>query len=238
MNNKAKRLYVIRAIVCVGGALLLVSLMTVLLLAARRQHTVPQGTTPEELTATTGTASLASATPDDVTIENWLAIPGTDIDAAVMQAEDNNYYLRRNEAGEDDIWGCYYFDFACSANSQNLIVYGHSVNDSPDAGKFSQLKRFSLPDFAADCQPIGLTVDGAQRQYTVFSAGKCNVTDTLPLTVNPSTDEWQLLVADALKRSDYDFGEIPPDGVNLLTLITCTSNDAVRYVVMAFQQSA
>ena len=35
----------------------------------------------------------------------WLTVEGTEIDNAVMQAGDNDYYLRRNEYGEDDVWG-------------------------------------------------------------------------------------------------------------------------------------
>lgn len=33
----------------------------------------------------------------------WIDVPGTAISGAVMQADDNDYYLRRNELGEDDM---------------------------------------------------------------------------------------------------------------------------------------
>ena len=73
-----------------------------------------------------------------------LTVEGTEIDNAVMQAGDNDYYLRRNEYGEDDVWGCYFMDYACSPSSLNLVIYGHSL----DAVSYTHLigRRPPFPD--------------------------------------------------------------------------------------------
>lgn len=168
----------------------------------------------------------------------WIDVPGTAISGAVMQAEDNDYYLRRNELGEDDIWGCYFMDYECTPQSQNLIIYGHSLEDDDNAERFSQLKRFSAPDFAEEHREIRLIYDGADMTYTVISAGPANAgTDTLALITNPTSETLAQMLEAARARSDVDFDISGLSGVDvadqLLTLVTCTSDTDTRYVVVA-----
>lgn len=44
----------------------------------------------------------------------WLTVEGTEIDNAVMQAETTTIICARQRYGEDDVWGCYFMDYACS----------------------------------------------------------------------------------------------------------------------------
>lgn len=167
----------------------------------------------------------------------WLTVLGTEIDNAVMQAEDNDYYLRRDETGTDDIWGCYYMDYECGINSRNLIVYGHSLEDNPDAARFSQLKRFLEEDFAQQNKSIRLYYDGAWREYEVISAGYANVeTDTIAISANPDTSTLDNITAAALARSVVDFGVTPSTGAELLTLCTCTADSGTRFIVTAVRR--
>ena len=59
----------------------------------------------------------------------WLKIEGTVIDYPVMQAADENphYYLRHNLWHEWSIGGNPYIDHRCTADGQNIIVYGHHM---------------------------------------------------------------------------------------------------------------
>lgn len=167
----------------------------------------------------------------------WLTVPGTEIDNAVMQAEDNDYYLRRDETGTDDIWGCYYMDYECGINSRNLIVYGHSLEDNPDAARFSQLKRFLEKTFAQKNKTIRFYYDGAWREYEVISAGYANVeTDTIAISANPDTSTLDNITAAALARSVVDFGVTPSTGAELLTLCTCTADSGTRFIVTAVRR--
>lgn len=167
----------------------------------------------------------------------WLTVPGTGIDNAVMQAEDNDYYLRRDETGTDDIWGCYFMDYECSVNSRNLIVYGHSLEDNPDAARFSQLKRFLEEDFAQKNKTIRLYYDGAWREYEVFSAGYANTeTDTIAIAANPDNSTLDSITAAALARSVTDFGVTPNTDAELLTLCTCTTDSSTRFIITAVRR--
>lgn len=168
----------------------------------------------------------------------WIDVPGTAVSGAVMQAEDNDYYLRRNELGENDIWGCYFMDYECTPQSQNLIIYGHSLEDDENAERFSQLKRFSSKSFAQKHQEIKLIYDGAEMTFTVISAGTADAgTDTLALIANPTSEALTQILEAAKERSDVSFDVSGISAVDapdqLLTLVTCTSDSSTRYVVVA-----
>lgn len=166
----------------------------------------------------------------------WLRFEGTDIDNPVMQAGDNEYYLRRNEEGEEDMWGCYFLDYECGPTSQNLIIYGHSYGDNIDDQRFSQLKRLNDQTFAEEHNIIELEMEGETRRYQVFSSGYASaLTDHVILAADPGRDTMQEIVDMALTRSQHDYGvEVSADD-QILTLCTCTTDEEMRYVVVAKQ---
>ena len=84
----------------------------------------------------------------------WLTIPGTNIDAPVQQADDNDYYLRRNAAGEYDEHGSLYADYDCDLSSaatlpRNLVIYGHTF-DEELKDSFGQLHNYRVYEFGQE----------------------------------------------------------------------------------------
>ena len=60
----------------------------------------------------------------------WLSIPGTQINYPVMHTpEEPQKYLRRSFYGEYSQSGVPFLDWRCSLDSDNLIIYGHNMND-------------------------------------------------------------------------------------------------------------
>lgn len=164
----------------------------------------------------------------------WLRFEGTDIDGPVMQAVDNDYYLRRNEEGKEDVWGCYFMDYECGPTSQNLIVYGHSYGDNIDDQQFSQLKRLNDKALAEEHNTIELEMEGETRRYQVFSSGYASaLADHVILTADPGRDTMQEIADMALSRSQHDYGVEVTANDQILTLCTCTTDEEMRYVVVA-----
>ena len=62
------------------------------------------------------------AQEDNTETGAWITVPGTNIDAPVQQASDNDYYLRRDTAGNADVHGCVFADY--NAKKQALSRYG------------------------------------------------------------------------------------------------------------------
>lgn len=184
-------------------------------------------------------SSSAAPAPVETTLDGQvghLTFEGTDIDNPVMQGEDNEQYLRKNEQGQDDVWGCYFLDYACTPSSQNLIIYGHSLDDHTDAARFSQLKRLSDPAFAQEHHTFELQYAGEAMTFEVISAGRADAErDTFAIIANPSADQAQQILDAALARSEVQFeaAESAKATDRLLTLSTCTADSSTRYVVTA-----
>ncbi len=180
-----------------------------------------------------------SQNPDTVA---WLRIPDTDVNDSVLQGMDNVEYLRRTERKKEDVYGCYFADYTNSIGprtrlSPNTVIYGHSdLKDNPDGPRFSQLFKFTDPEFAASHPYIELTVLGETMQWEIFAVFYPHVSLDY-IKTNLSGDELTALAQEAVNQSIYDYGvTVRPDD-KILTLSTCTikygeGDTQHRFVVM------
>ena len=90
-------------------------------------------------------------------IIGWLKIDDTEIDGAVVQGENNQYYERLNEWKQYSWTGSYFADYECNFDSRedlskNTVIYGHNVHfdDNQDGERFSQLFHCTDMDFAEE----------------------------------------------------------------------------------------
>lgn len=173
----------------------------------------------------------------------WLYVPGTTINESVVQTVDNDYYLRRTNLGKQNYDGCYYVDFRGTLGSRdtlskNTVIYGHSMNDDPNGGRFSQLKKYLDLNFAKEHPYIYFSTpesDMVWQVFAVFYTEKYfNYNDP-----NPSAADFINIINDARQRSQFNFDTTVGANDKILTLSTCTyvydagyPND-YRYVVMA-----
>lgn len=112
---------------------------------------------------------LQAENPD---IFGWLYIPGTGIDAPVLQStEADNYYESHNAYGEKDEGGALYTELANLKDmcDFNTVVHGKTSKDGTK-GLFAGLYRFADPDFFGQHEDIYLYLDGNLLTYTVFAA--------------------------------------------------------------------
>lgn len=172
----------------------------------------------------------------------WLLVPGTQINDSVLQSHDNAYYLRRDERRNNAIYGCYFADHECSIGereelSPNTIIYGHSdLKDNPDGQRFSQLFRFTDPDFAKKHPVIQFSTPGSIMNWEIFSV--C-YTDLEFDFFHPDPKAGiEQIAQEAMEKSLYDYGVSVGPNDHIITLSTCTikygANDTNhRFLVMA-----
>lgn len=171
----------------------------------------------------------------------WLEVPGTDINHIVMQGDDNRYYERRNEDGNEDIYGCYFLDYECALGARdtllpNTVIYGHSdLKDSPDGPRFSQLFRFTDVNFAKEHPYMYLTSEEERYTFEIFAVYYTDTSfDYIQVNI---PDETMLGIAkQAQSLSLYDYGVMLSPEDRYLTLSTCSIRDGTdgshRFVVM------
>ena len=112
---------------------------------------------------------LQSENPD---IFGWHYIPGTGIDAPVLQSmEADDYYESHNAYGEKEEGGALYTELANLKNmcDFNTVIHGKTSKDGRK-GLFADLYQFADPEFFDQHEDIYLYIDGNLLTYTVFAA--------------------------------------------------------------------
>ncbi len=171
----------------------------------------------------------------------WIKIADTNIDYPVMQAEDNEYYLRRDFNEEYDKNGCIFLDKDCDVidRSTNLIVYGHHMQSGRMFGKLddyygskSSYKKYKYIEFDS------IYETGTYEVMYVFRS-KIYEEDEIVFKYYQFIDvgseaEFESNMKEMASMSLYDTGVTAKYGDELLTLSTCDYyTDYGRFVVVA-----
>lgn len=182
-------------------------------------------------------SSLKTAHDKNSDAIGWLKLPSCEIDNVVFQGEDNDEYLRVNEEGASDVWGCYFLDYINANDGYRLpdrvcIIYGHSLEDDPEEAKFSKLKRYKDRRFARENPYIEFSLLYRDTKWQIFSA--CDIPITIDyIDPNPDDEKYAQTLQYMLDNSYVDFGVEAGTDDQILVLSTCTSDENVRFVIAA-----
>lgn len=189
---------------------------------------------------------------DDVV--GWLQIPDTEIDNAVVQTTNNEFYLRKDELKQYSWTGCYWIDFECTVGptaedlGRSTVIYGHNVNydDGKDKERFSQLFHFADEQWAKEHPYIYFSTPVEDMAWEVFAVAYTTddfnyiqVLKDRKVSSEQITEAQMInIVNEARERSEYDYNDVEVNGDDkIITLSTCSykygrRND-VRFIVMA-----
>ena len=154
----------------------------------------------------------------------WISISGTNINYPVMHTPSNpQKYLNRNFYGEYSYSGTPFFDARCSADSTNLIIYGHHMNNGT---MFADLCNYTDYSYFTEHPTVVLETKDGAFVYSVFAVLKVKSDDewyrfTSALTKN----RYNSMVEYAKEKSIYETGITPKYGQQILTLSTCYGNN-------------
>lgn len=163
----------------------------------------------------------------------WISIAGTNINYPVMHTpSDPQKYLNRNFYGEYSFSGTPFLDGRCSADSTNLIIYGHHMNNGT---MFADLCNYANKDFGDEHPTVVLETKDGAFSYSVFSVMKVKSNDPWYKFINVDLDKtYEKWVSYAKSKSLYDTGITPVYSQQILTLSTCYgSNQNDRILVLA-----
>ena len=172
---------------------------------------------------------------NDVT--GWLTIPDCEIDNQVFIGVDNNQYLRLDEEGNYDVWGCYFMDYRNVNDGYTLtdkvsVIYGHSWLDSAEYQKFSKLKLFRDRDFCRRHPVINYSLLYNEITAQIFAVSNIPVTIDY-IDPNPREEKYQKTLDYLITHSFVDFDVEVSVEDKILLLSTCTSDGNTRFVVAA-----
>ena len=190
-------------------------------------------------------AGLWNVNPD---VAAFISIPGTGVAYPVVQAGDNDYYLRRDFYGKSNQYGIPFMDYRVDIErpSDNIVVYGHNMKDGQIFGELIQYStKTGSPDAALSYYRqhpvIDFTTVHKEGRYKIFSVFITNAYEEQgPVFAYQnfidaaSGDDFERYVNELKKRSMINTTVDVKSGDELLTLSTCTYEfQDARLVVVA-----
>ena len=164
-------------------------------------------------------------------VTGWLYCPNTPINYPVVQAKDNNKYLRRDLHGKYLVTGTLFVDFRNHAitEDRNFIIYGHNMKDD---SMFASLLNYNDQSYY-EAHPIlyYLTPNG---DYKIELIAGLLVPANSKL-YHPSPDELWLseFLTEAKANSGFISSVALSDSDRIITLSTCSyDKKKARYVLI------
>lgn len=164
-------------------------------------------------------------------IVGWLRVRAVGISYPVVQGEDNDFYLHRTFEKEDNFAGCIFVNCDNSGNftDQNTIIYGHNMKDG---SMFGKLKKFREEGVFEKSKYFWMFTPDLIYEYRIFSA---SVVDKTGITYQSffTQEDFDTLMEHAFEKSEIDGSDVEVNmNDRIMTLSTCTGDDATRFVVM------
>ncbi len=152
----------------------------------------------------------------------YLKIPNV-MESVIVQAADNDYYLRRLLDGSYNIKGTPFMDFRTTFEDRKVLIYGHSgdFNDLP----FNMLHNYSQESYYKEHPYIYLYSMNKKYTYTIFTSyleredyDYVNIKSFRGLT-------WFEHITKLKNKSAYDTGVSINEKSKVLVLQTCDTEN-------------
>lgn len=165
-------------------------------------------------------------------IVGWIRIPGTSVSYSLVQAENNNKYLRHSIDLTWNEFGWPFLDYKNSPDftDKNTVIYGHNITSGL---MFADLANIYNGSLGNDVTINIYRKDYRLLTYKVFSTYVYEP-ESYYLTTQFSNDEaYSTYLSAMMSRSVIDFNQTVGVDDNIITLSTCTRDTKNRIVVHA-----
>lgn len=193
-------------------------------------------TEPEEPTVVLPAVDFTALREKAPAVIGWLTLPDSVINYPVVQADDNEYYLRRLYDGTYNQAGCLFADYRCAADitGRNTVIYGHNMRNGT---MFSTLREYAAQEYYEAHPTMYLITPDCGYIVEIFAAFTASPSetcgDTSPWRVEwPDEDAFSEWLAIAAERSSISTGITVNSNDRILTLSTCTNSGKDRFLVM------
>ena len=153
----------------------------------------------------------------------------------VVQAPDNDYYVRRNIERKYEAAGIPYISGDGNINAKNVVIYGHSSTRSNII--FTPLMDFINSDYYMKHPTFRFITEEETRTYQIFAVMNIdlnNLEHSLEFTQSSwrSNNDFQAFISNTINNSLYRTGASVSNDDELMTLVTCDTRDGNKRIVV------
>lgn len=174
-------------------------------------------------------------------IKAYIEIEGTNISYPVLQASDNNYYMKKNYKKEYSNDGSIFLDKDVSLElpSTNFLIYGHN---NKNGNMFNDLLKYKDKEFYNKYSTIKFITNIEESEYEIIAAfysrvyykSEKNVFRYYYFINAENEKDFNEYINKSKKESVYDTEKTATYGDQLLTLSTCSYHtEDGRFAVVA-----
>ena len=158
----------------------------------------------------------------------WIKIAETNIDYPIVQATDNNYYLKKDIYKQTSISGSIYLDYRNNNfNDTNTIIYGHNMKNGT---MFAELKK--IYEGKIQNNIIKIQTETEEKTYKIISTYIVDANYNMEINIQ----DYNKYISSIIQKSKIKFTtEEQQETSKILTLITCSYNNEERIVVQAIE---
>ena len=172
--------------------------------------------------------SLQEINPDVI---GWLEMEAVDtINYPIVQGEDNDDYLHRTFQRTDNFAGSIFMDYMNKSNfgQRNTIIYGHNMKNG---SMFGSLKDYRDQEVYNKSPYFWIYTPTRIYKYEIFSCAEVDKFGQNYQITFQDKEDFQEFIYHAQDQSLYDTGVDVDYTDTVVTLSTCTGNEATRFIV-------
>lgn len=174
-------------------------------------------------------------------IIGWLQVYNTNINYAVVQGQDNEFYMNHDFLKKESENGALFLDYQYDWKKPdtNLLIYGHNKENNL---MFSELLKYSKEEFYKENPSIRFTTVEEDNEYEIISAFYSRVYYKSEKDVfryyfflsAENEEDFNNYINNAIKSSIYNTGKTAIYGDQLITLSTCSYHtEDGRFAIVA-----
>lgn len=157
----------------------------------------------------------------------------------IVQAPDNNFYVRRNIEKQYANAGIPFISSDGNVDSQNIVIYGHSSKWNNII--FTPLMSYIDENYYLKHPTFEFITENGTRTYKIFDVMNIdlnNLNDSLEFTQSSwdTTNEFNVFISDSINRGLYKTKESATTYDKLMTLVTCDTRDNNKRIVVLAKQ--
>lgn len=169
-------------------------------------------------------------------VVGWIELQGTEIDYPIVQADDNEFYLKKDWLGQDNSAGAIFMDYrndpqALEERKTHTILYGHHRQDG---SMFQNLMKYKEEEYFRENPTFEVTDQYGTHTFEIFSFYVTPTDFYFIETRFPGDEDFEDFLDSIIERRKFDTDVEVSAEDHLLTLSTCTYEyDDARFVVHA-----
>lgn len=153
----------------------------------------------------------------------------------IVQAPNNDYYVRKNINKEYANAGIPFVSADGNIDSKNVVIYGHSSKWNNII--FTPLMNYVNQSYYKDHPAFQFVTESETRTYQIFAVINVdlnNLDDSLEFTQSnwDSNNAFNAFISDSINRELYKTGVTVNPEDKLMTLVTCDTRDNNKRIIV------